>query len=194
MSKLVPIIFLVGSGLLFFFVVDPIYNGPEYVSPDTPVANLGIKQISERKEAYDDVLARARDLQAKRDDLRNRYNSVTQADKTRLEQLLPDTLDNVRLVLDIDRIASRHGLRLRNIAVNDNSSSGEKRAVVPDEKGFGTANITFAITAPYDVFLNFLSDLEDGLRLIDVTTLTIGARDIRAYDYGITFKTYWLKK
>ena len=112
MSKLVPIIFLVGSGLLFFFVVDPIYNGKDYIAQDAPIAELGIKQIKERKQAYDDVLARARDLQAKRDDLRNRYNSITAADKTRLEQLLPDTLDNVRLVLDIDRIASRHGLRL----------------------------------------------------------------------------------
>jgi hypothetical protein len=98
----------------------------------------------------------------------------------------------VRLVLDIDRIASRHGLRIKNIAVNDNSSN-DKRAV-PDEKGFGTATITFGVTAPYDVFLNFLNDLEDGLRLIDITTLSIGAKDPRAYDYNVTFKTYWLKK
>jgi hypothetical protein len=186
MSKLVPIIFLVGSGLLFFFVVDPMYNG-------NGSNNLGIKGIREEKAAYDDVLARARDLQAKRDDLTSRYNSIPQTDKVRLEQLLPDTLDNVRLVLDIDRIASRWGLRLKNIAVNDNGGS-DKKSAVPDEKGFGSATITFAVTAPYDVFLSFLSDLEDGLRLIDVTTLSINPKDPRAFDYTVTFKTYWLKK
>ncbi len=186
MSKIVPIIFLVGSGLLFFFVIDPVYNG------NGTDANIGIKGIREEKASYDDVLARARDLQAKRDDLRNKYNSISQTDKTRLEQLLPDTLDNVRLVLDIDRIASRHGLRIKNIAVNDGSNNGSKAA--PDEKGFGSATITFAVTAPYDTFLDFLSDLEDGLRLIDVTSLSIATKDPKAYDYSVTFKTYWLKK
>lgn len=186
MNKLVPIIFLVGSGLLFFFVIDPIYSGDGR-------GGQGIKDIVAEKQAYDDVLDKARDLQAKRDELRDRYNSITEADKTRLEQLLPDTLDNVRLVLDIDRIASRHGLRIRNIAVNDSGTS-DGRAPVPDQRGFGTAVITFGITAPYDVFLNFLSDMEDGLRLIDVTSLTINPRDPRAYDYTVTFKTYWLKK
>jgi Tfp pilus assembly protein PilO len=186
MSKIVPIIFLVTSGLLFFFVIDPMYNGKG--SDD-----LGIKGILQEKAAYDDVLSRARDLQSKRDELRARYNSISAADKTRLEQLLPDTLDNVKLVLDIDRIASRQGLRIKNIAVN--SSAGvEKNSIIPDEKGYGTATITFSISAPYDVFLSFLGDLEDGLRLIDITTLGINPKDPKAFDYSVTFKTYWLKK
>jgi hypothetical protein len=193
MSKFVPIVFLVGSGLLFFFVIDPIYNGNELVSANAPVQELGIKQIRERTAAYDDVLDRARVLQEKRDSLRTKYNSISQTDKTRLEQLLPDTLDNVRLVLDIDRIASRHGIRIRNISVNDNAS-GDKKAVSTDEKGYGSATITFAVTAPYDVFLQFLNDLEDGLRLIDVTSLSLKTDDPRAYTYTVTFKTYWLKK
>lgn len=186
MSKIVPIVFLVGSGLLFFFVIDPIYNG---TGPD----NLGIKAIRQEKASYDDVLTRARDLQAKRDELRTRYNSITAIDKARLEQLLPDTLDNVKLVLDIDRIAARQGLKIKNIAVNDTAGT-DKKSAVPDEKGFGSATITFGITAPYDVFLNFLNDLEDGLRLIDVTTLSINSKDPRAYDFTVSFKTYWLKK
>jgi hypothetical protein len=99
----------------------------------------------------------------------------------------------VRLVLDIDRIASRQGLRVKNIAVND-GMNGDRKAAVVDDKGFGTATITFGVSAPYDVFLNFLNDLEDGLRLIDVTALSINPTDPKTYDYTVTFKTYWLKK
>jgi hypothetical protein len=194
MSKIVPIIFLVGSGLMFFFIIDPVYNGKTVATADTPVEQLGIKDIRTRKAAYDDVLLRARDLQAKRDGLQAKYRSITQVDKTRLEQLLPDTLDNVRLVLDIDRIAAKSGLRIKNIAVSDVGNSDKKQISGGDEKGFGSATITFSISAPYDVFLGFLNDLEDGLRLIDITALSINPKDQKSYDYSVTFKTYWLKK
>jgi hypothetical protein len=194
MSKIIPIIFLVGSGLMFFFIIDPVYNGKTVATADTPVEQLGIKDIRTRKAAYDDVLLRARDLQAKRDGLQAKYRSITQVDKTRLEQLLPDTLDNVRLVLDIDRIAAKSGLRIKNIAVNDGGASDKKQVSGGDEKGFGSATITFSISAPYDVFLGFLNDLEDGLRLIDITALSISSKDQKLYDYNVTFKTYWLKK
>ena len=187
MSKIVPIIFLVISGLLFFFVIDPIYNG------DALANQKGIKDIRQEKAAYEDVLTRARSLQEKRNDLQKRYNAITDTDKSRLEMLLPDTLDNVRLVLDIDQIANRKNLNIQNISVNDGSGT-DKKAPTPDEKGFGSATITFSVAAPYDVFVQFLSDLEDGLRLIDVTALSIDTKNPLAYSYTVTFKTYWLKK
>lgn len=193
MSKIVPIIFLVGSGLMFFFIIDPIYNGKEVSTPDTPVENLGIKDIRERKDAYDNVLASAKELHSKRDALQNKYKSITKADIDKLEEMLPDSLDNVKLVLDMDRMASTWGLRIRNIAVSGGDES-DKKQIGGGEKGFGSATITFSISAPYDVFLGFLGDLEDGLRLIDITALTISPKDPRSYDFSVTLKTYWLKK
>lgn len=181
MSKLTPFILIIFSIIAFFAFIDPEYKK--------------VKALRAEKARYDVVLAKARSLVKKRDDLQAKYREIPEKELVRINSMIPDNLDNVKLVLDIDRMAAAYGIKVKNIAVTDNKSStvDPKKVVLSDAKLYDSATITFSVSAPYEIFLKFLRDLEDGLRIIDITSLTVTPKDSRVYDYSVTFKTYWLK-
>lgn len=126
-----------------------------------------------------------------RTDLLEEYNAFTQEDLERLGKALPDNVDNIRLVMDIDGIASRYDLNVRNVRVE---ITGDTPGTISSgEYEYGTVIVTFSVECPYETFLSFLSDLEQSLRIIDVISVNFTSDDIGLYEHTISIKTYWLK-
>ena len=61
-----------------------------------------------------------------RDTLNNKYNTFSKTDLDKLNKILPDNVDNIKLILDIQRIAQTYGMDIQNIKF-DASVTGEKR-------------------------------------------------------------------
>lgn len=181
MSNIVSIILILASIGLFFGYIDPTYSGAG-----------GIKDLQAQKADYDKALDNSKALQAERDKLLQKFNSLDQTDKDKLVKLLPDNIDNVRLIIDIDNIARTHGMRIRNFTTD---TGDKKETIGKDTAPYGTLTLTFSTTASYPVFLQFLSDLEHSLRIINVTGIqfTPGTATGPIYDYDVTVQTYWLK-
>src|SRR3989344_1966049 len=97
-----PIIFLAGAVGLFFWFIDPTY--------------AQIKELRVEEAEFDNALTRARDLKEVRDELIKRYNAFLPSDISRLKKLLPDHVDNVRLIIDLDSIASGSSFSSRLIS------------------------------------------------------------------------------
>src|SRR3989338_11599292 len=100
-SSIIPMLLLVAAVGLFFTFTDPKYQE--------------IKNIQAQIATYDTALDNSKNLLKIRDGLLLIYNSISSENLNRLELLLPDTVDNIRLVLDIDTIASRHGIIVKNL-------------------------------------------------------------------------------
>ncbi|OGG44513.1 hypothetical protein A2841_02880 [Candidatus Kaiserbacteria bacterium RIFCSPHIGHO2_01_FULL_48_10] len=179
MKFFLPILFLAGAVGLFFWFIDPAY--------------ARIKELRVQEAEFDQALTRARELQEVRDELIQRYNGFPSEDIARLEKLLPDHIDNVRLIIDLDSIASRYGMRVRNVAIESSQNHSIEGAVGPDESTYESVVISFSVAGPYDTFRGFLTDLERSLRLVDVTKLSFSATPSGIYEYNISVKTYWLK-
>jgi len=150
---------------------------------------------------YDQALERSSKLQQLKQSLLSRYNAFNPADVDRLHKLLPDHVDNVRLVLDLDNLAARHGMALQNVV-----TSGPE----PDRAGGAIANangarqkydsltLQFRTQGTYANFTAFMRDLEASLRIVDLVELSLvqlptfsGGEPI--YRYELTIRTYWLK-
>src|SRR3989344_4525889 len=112
MKALLPLLFLFISLGLFFWFIDP-----EYAK---------IKLLRAEEAEFDQALDRSKELQTVRDQLLSRYNTFARSDVERLQKLLPDHVNNVRLILDLDGIASRYGMRIRNVAIEDNNTRASK--------------------------------------------------------------------
>jgi len=110
----------------------------------------------------------------------------------RLERLLPDNIDNIKLVIDIKNIAANHNLVLKNIKLDTNVGVDPKKLGV-DQSKYGTVGLSFSITSSYDNFQVFLTDLENSLRLVDIIDLSVTANDTGLYEFSVGLKTYWLK-
>ena len=164
-----------------------------YINP----RNEAIKELESQKASRDQTLAKSRELQTLRDDLLKRLNTFPTRDLNRLEKMLPDNIDNVRLIIDISALAAKRGVVVKNVknisaaTIADqtkNESSSDKN------NKYGSVVLDMTVTASYDNFIAFLKDLEKSLRLVDVVSLTFTAPESSpTYDFTIGLKTYWLK-
>lgn len=116
--------------------------------------------------------------------------------EARLRTLLPDTIDPTRLVVEVNAMAARNGLRITTPVVGVTPNS--KKVVLPYVKH----TITFTVRAPYTAFRTYLRDLESNLSLRDVSSLSFSSQEsdedtqkyknpeLVPHDYMITLITY----
>lgn len=153
------------------------------------------KALGAQVAAFDEALTKAQELKSRRDELLSRRNTFSADNVQKLERILPDNVDNIRFTIDIQNIAARHNLALKNVALGTVSDSKSKRsalAVGSSGDPVGSAEISFAVVANYDDFLAFLQDLEHSLRIVDVERISFKVAETGRYEFNLTIRTYWL--
>ncbi len=185
MNIIAPLFLILASVGMFYGYIDPNYRS-ENVSKN--IVNL----MAERNQ-YKFALENSNNLITERNRLVEKNNNFSSNDLERLKKLLPDHIDNVRLIIDIDNIASRYGLGIKNIKVNNESDTNLSGKLGPNNSPFGTFTMKFKIVASYDSFRSFINDLQESLRIVDISNVSFEATESGYYDYEVTIKTYWIK-
>jgi Tfp pilus assembly protein PilO len=175
------------------------------------------KVIKTEIASYDEALTNAKTLESERYKLTQKYNAIDPNNLSRLEKMLPENVDNIRLVLEIGNIAQKYGMELTGISYDstiDNKKSSKDNKDKTETPSIGTPTIGseygewtlgFSTTGTYETFLSFLKDLENNLRIVDISNITFSSdtsgggvavgkpKSKDSYTYGFTIKTYWLK-
>lgn len=149
-----------------------------------------IGSLRGQEKSFNGVLARSKELQAIRNDLLSKYNSVSPSDWDRLNKILHSKTDTMKLIVGIENIAKTHGMALKNIdfqksAKKQKASFGEKK------KDFNETVLSISVTGPYESFVSFLGDLEKSSNLIDVNQINFRADKTDSYEFNIKAATYW---
>ncbi len=195
---ILPIILIAISVTGFFIVTDPLYNK----------ISLAKDQIASFNEALDNSKA----LEAERDKLTQKYNSFDPGNITKLQKLLPDNVDNIRLILEIENIASPYGMVLKDVKYDatDNNAPAASQTIGNvkaknslSNKNYGIWDLEFSTQGTYSNLVSFIKDLENNLRIVDVSSIdfssganpNIGLNPSlpEAYKYNFRIRTYWLK-
>lgn len=182
MKQYTPIILILIAIGLFFVFIDPQYSE--------------IQKLQEEKEGNSAMLSLSKELQDKRDRLHASFNNISASERDQLRKLLPDTVDNVRLILDISNIAETYGITIRNILVQGGEEADIETADVIESdlsNEIGIISLSFSITTTYEVFVEFLTDLEEALRVVDIRRLNIERGEGEFMNYSISLDTYWLR-
>lgn len=158
-----------------------------------------LKTIRAVNAEYQTAIDNSERLVKVRDDVLKAYNALSNEDKDRLNKIVPDNVDNVRLIIDVkDDIAERHGLFLRNIKTTSPimQTAGAPASSAPSAPAstYGTVTLSFTVSTSYEKFLDFLKDLEASLRIMDVSKLTLATNSEGTYDFTVELKNYWLKQ
>ncbi len=185
MKLVFPLILIVCAIGLFTLYTNAAYQGPG-----------GITTLQAKVAEFDGALDKAQELRRRRDELISKRNTFAAEDLQKLERILPDNVDNIRFVIDINGIAARRNLSLRNVSLGTISDARTSRATIAvgaSGDPVGSAEISFSVLASYDEFLAFLQDLEHSLRIVDVEKISFkpGPSGDR-YDFSLTIRTYWL--
>lgn len=187
MNIITPLILIIISIGTFFVYTDPNYRGE----------NLGgekrsVKSLQAEDNEYKKVLKDTTDIRARRDELQDKKSKFSTEDISKLEKLLPDNIDNIKLIIDMNNIGDKHNLVLKGIKL-DTSTKEDPNKLGNDNGKYNTIGISFSVTASYEKFQDFLFDLEKSLRLVEITDLTITGSNTGLYDFSVGLKTYWLK-
>jgi hypothetical protein len=202
-----PIILIAIAASVFFIFTNPLYSGSD-----------GISALNAQIASYNEALNNSKSFDSERDKLTEKYNNFNPDDLARLKKLLPDNVDNIRLILEIEQIAAPYGMTLADVkydatpipataattATPEIVQAGGSLAS-PTPKDYGIFNLTFSTSGSYDNFINLTKDLESNLRVVDISSITFTSdtgtavssvkkiNPAETYKYDFKIKTYWLK-
>jgi len=180
MQFLIPIILIMISVGLFASWVDPTYQT--------------IKERQVEKARYDETLAKTVQIREFRNEIDQKYKAIPEEDLERLDKMLPTHIDNIRLILDVNSVASKKGMTIRDIKIDlQDNGSGVEEIDVSDQGLFGTVGFSFTVVTTYDNFKDFIDDLALSLRIIDVNSIEISSipEEDNFYRFNVGIQTYW---
>jgi hypothetical protein len=204
MKFIVPIILLGISITVFVVFTNPIYND---------IGTLGVSVAS-----YNEALNNSKSLENQRDKLTAKYNTINPDDLTKLQKLLPENVDNIRLILEIEKIASPYNMILTDVKYNATATAPTAAVAAPATasvqtgaptaipvQNYGVFDLEFSTAGSYNNFIAFTKDIESNLRIVDISSINFSSdttsaisttktlSPIESYKYDFKIRTYWLK-
>lgn len=191
MKNIMAFVLMIVSAGVFY-----VYIGPTYQEIQSQLAV---------KSKYDGALNDSQKILGLRSELLDKYNSFSPTDIKKLEILLPSYVDNIRLIIELDGIASAKGARLKNVIFPDginggslaqpNTQTGETLEV-SRPSNVGTAPIGFTVVSTYENYQMFLKSLSESLRLIDVTEVSFAppSDGSNLFEFKTAINTYYFKR
>lgn len=201
MQKLILPISLIVLGIVAIFM---------YIYP----AYQDARDIQSEIDEYETALSQVGEIQQLRDNLLRQYNQLPQTSTYVMNRVLPDSLDTVRVLVELNQMALPHNLSVQGITFTNRSDSAESREQNAEEaaprKPYESAQLNFSVSGSYENVLSFVRDVEQSTRLIDITRLTVRGPEADEEDgvsgenlaeltslsgqdnvYSITGMTYW---
>ena len=164
------------------------------------------KEIAEYQTAADN----ARKLTEQRDAIQDTYNSFSPEEKKRLDLILPDNIDSVRYILEVEDIGRKFGMPIKDVNFSANKSVADGDVVIgAKEKPYGVFTFQFSTEGKFSDFLLLLESIEKNLRIMDIQGISFSSGDGTTsrslfggqtqsqasdiYSYQIKMQSYWLK-
>ncbi len=190
-TKLFPIACVLIACAIFFGYINPTVTGA------IATTNAQIKQ-------YDAALSAAQRFEQKQAQLTTEAKALPQDGVTRLEAFLPDGVDNVQLILDLDSVAARSGIRLSDFVTTEvkggqsasDDANGTPTLALDNGQPYDSLDLSMSGTGSYTQFRSFLDAVETSLRPLDLLELRLSdasASPGGGYRYDMTFRLYWLR-
>lgn len=160
----------------------------------TNVEYKKVKELHALAGEYQDVLSNTANIVSLRDSLLVAFEEFPAEEKTRVEKVLPDNIDAVKLALELDTMASKYGIAIKDVSV-DTKMDNEPKLILPEHSApYNKALVSFSFVSNYQNFKHFLADLERSLRIMEVKSLAFGSSETELSLHNLTVETYWLNE
>jgi len=178
MKGIIPIFLILASVGIFVFYINPEYQL--------------IKLLQTDISGYEKAFSKSNEVLQKRGELQAKYKQFATSDLESIKKLLPDHVDNVQLILDINGVARENNMLISKIRIDEDKAASTAK-IGPDNKLYSSILVSFKTKSDYAKFITFIKDLEQSLRLVDITSLSFKVDPKNITEYSVTIRTYWLK-
>ena len=178
--RILPLLSLLVAVGIFFGYVRPTWS-------DT---------ISATKAAIasdEESLMVAKEYSARQKTLTDARNAIDPADLARLAVFLPDSVDNVGLILDLNALAARSGLLISNIDVTTNTAAASGALPAARTSQTGSIDLSLSAVGTYAALQSFLIGVEKSQRLLDVRDVTVRGSETCVYSYQMKLRLFWIR-
>jgi hypothetical protein len=184
-SRILPLISFIIAIAIFFAYVNPTWTG-------------SIAAAKQTISADDQALVAAAHYTAQQNQLAAARDAIDPTGLSAVEAMLPDSVDNVGLILDLNALASRSGLSVSNIDVVTNAAGGSgqgNNGALPSTAQGTVSSVDLSLSAlgTFSSLQNFLVGVEKSARLLDIHDLVVKGSDTGVYTYQMTIRLYWLR-
>ncbi|MDZ4205881.1 MAG: type 4a pilus biogenesis protein PilO [Patescibacteria group bacterium] len=153
-----------------------------------------VKKLRALSSEYRKVLQDVSDITEIRDRLLVTYETFPRAEIDRINKVLPDNINIVQLALDLDGMASRHGISIESIQAEVDADNNVGLIVLPENaEVYEKATVSLSFVSNYENFTRLLAEIEKSLRIMDIKLISFQTSESGFYQYKISVKTYWLK-
>lgn len=153
-----------------------------------------VKTLQASARDYQNVIQNVERIAETRDRLLVNYEAIPKKEIDRLAKILPDDVNAVELAVDLDTIAARHGISIKNVQIDSSTNANAALIVLPEyDKPYDKIAVSFSFISNYANFTRFLADLEKSLRIMDVKSASFNTEETGLYEHKLTIETYWLK-
>lgn len=188
MRKLIyPIIFFALTVFGFFWYLQPTY--------------AEIQTLQGQISSYDETLSQVDQLQTELNNQLEKRDSISNQQLQQLNRLLPETVDTVRFLIELDQIAAQHGMSVDDVSFSGaptrfGGSGGNNSGAA---SGYNSLEASFSVSGSYTDVQNLMRDIERSSRLLDITNFSLtvpgdgGEESLRigSNEYQFTLRTYW---
>ncbi len=203
MKSIISLILIIASISFFVFFTKPKWT-------ELKANKLEIEKLNIAKD-------NAKKLKAKIDSLQKIRNGISEADMKKIERMIPNNVENVKLIIDFDtllqKLVEKNGtaaLYRKNkndttekISIENPSISQGNTTIEGgfDSSQLGVADFRFGVSLTYNDFLDLLKTIESSTRIFEIESISFSAPnnvDTKntneiVYNFNIGLKTFWLK-
>ncbi len=101
MKLLTPIALILIAGAGFYFYINPQY--------------AVVKELEKERDQYIEAVDQAKEAADRLGVLVDELNSYTTEDLQRLRRLLPDNVDSIRMLIDVQALSKEYNVKLENV-------------------------------------------------------------------------------
>lgn len=190
MRKLIyPVFFILATGFGFFWYIQPLY--------------ADIQDLQGQVDEYDQTLSQVNELQTQLSEKLEKRAQITDNQLSRLDRILPETIDTVRFLIELDQIAARHGMSVDKVSFSGAPEAFGGSGGSGGNSSYNTLSASFSVSGSYTDVQDFMRDIERSSRLMDMTNFSLKpvgkssadqtGTNLRGgtYNYNIKLQTYW---
>ncbi|MDA8597069.1 hypothetical protein N9L26_01890, partial [Candidatus Pacebacteria bacterium] len=199
--SLLPFILIITALVIIFTYIKPTYESMTETQAETAKYQVAL----ERANSFNEELQR----------LLNSANRFSSSELRALERYIPDTIDVIAVMRDVETIVENNDMILAGLAAGEvreaertaARSQADFEPGLDDEELLGelpgsevpleitsprAQDFTLSVTGSYEQLKLLLQDFERNAYPLEVTTLTFTPQEEELYTYDLTLETYAL--
>jgi Tfp pilus assembly protein PilO len=186
MRTTTPFFSIIIALVIFFMYTKPLF--------------VGIESIDAERGTYEQAIEKAEELSRQLTAKLTLKRSHDSADIERLDILVPAEIDEVKILADLNKLATDRNMLFGNVDVENDQAAGnspnQSEEVEHSQKlAYGdieNTSITFSLIGTYEQFKSFVADLERSLVLMEITKIGFEAGEGDLQQFEVTISAFAL--